>query len=397
MKIKQNLHQQYLKNSWNLGLALCLGAGLILQGCKQSSQPKHQHQPVSPATSSQVADAYLTPSPSEQADVESSVDLEKVVVASKPWKIAFVSQDGPKGHENIAPDDCVSIVWCDAWQIAASKAKELGVELELAYVKEDCSEQDQCIRQQIELLNNLVERGDLQGMIVGPRDSNLLVPVIEKAIENNIAIISLATPINSEKVLTLATYNDFKGGKAVGEWVATQINDSGKILIIEGPKSQKNALDRRHGFIAGLQGKNITILDTEEALWSCEKAQEIVETWLAKYSEIDAIIAASDHMAIGALIATTTANRSDILVTGYDSLPAVQTLLESNLLGATIKQFPQGNSSTAVQLIVRHLETGETFPETVYLPNPLITSETISYGADKQSLPLAPKTLSCKL
>ncbi|MBT9312013.1 sugar ABC transporter substrate-binding protein [Leptothoe kymatousa] len=302
-----------------------------------------------------------------------SADLETVVPATQPWKIIFVSQDGPKGHENISDQDCPEIVWCHMWQTAQETAQELGVDTELAYVGEDCSQEQECIRQQIQLLNELIMRDDIDGIVIGPRDSNQLVPVVEKAIAKNIAIMAVGTPINSAQVLTLVTFNDFEGGKAMGQWVAERLKGTGNVLIIEGPKYQKNALDRRHGFVAGLQGQNITILDTETALWSCQTAQTITEQWLTKFPKVDAIIAASDHMALGAAIATQTAQRPDILITGYDAIPVARAAIAHGTLAATAMQLT--TTPTAIQLMVRHLENNETFPEVVYLPTPQLLSQ----------------------
>lgn len=266
---------------------------LLLSNC-QPSQVQSQ------SIDTETVHPPISALPDEVDIVE--IDLDKVVKATRPWKIVFVSQDGPKGHENISEQDCAEIVWCHMWQTAYETGQVLGVETELAYVKENCSNEEECIRQQIQLLSELITRDDIDGIIIGPRDSNQLVPVIEKAISAKIAVIAVGTPINSPQVLTLVTFNDFEGGRAIGQWVSEQLNGTGNVLIIEGPKYQKNALDRRHGFVAGLRG--ITILDTETALWTCENAQSVIQRWLDKFPHIDAIIAASDHMAIGAIIAT---------------------------------------------------------------------------------------------
>jgi len=339
-------------------------------------------------------DSQLTPDPN-LAEFP-PVDLNKVVRATRPRKIVLVSQDGPKGHENIAARDCPEVVWCYTWQVAQKQGQELGVDMELAYVQQDCTHEEQCVHQQIRLLKTLAARTDIDGIIIGPRDSNRLVPAIEQAIANEIAVIALSTPINSPQVLTLVAFNDFAGGKKMGEWVSRQLQGQGNVLILEGPKYQKNALDRRRGYIAGLQDTNITLLDTETALWTCDAAQTITQNWLTKFSQIDAIVAASDHMALGALIATTHANRQDILIAGYDATPLAKAAIASGALGATIEQFPRATSPTAVQLMVRHLETGETFPPIVYLPEPnLISKATLREDITAQPVDFKVQSLTC--
>lgn len=354
-----------------------LGLSGMLGACQQPERSNHTDVIIQTNGISSPVDATIPIDiPVDVHGEPPQIDLMKTVNAGQPWKIVFVSQDGPKGHENIAEDDCPGIIWCFAWQTAHHMGHELGAHMELAYVQEDCNSEEQCVRQQIQLLNNLVERGDVDGLIIGPRDSNQLVPVVEKAIASNIAVIAIGTPINSKDVLTLITSNNFEGGKSVGQWVADRLQGQGNVVILEGPKYQKHALARRHGFIAGLQGTNITVLDTETALWTCETAQAVTADWLAKFSDIDAIIAASDHMAMGARIATRIANRQNILITGYDAMPMAKVAIANGFLDATVEQTPEINDNAlAVQLMVRHLETEETFPNVVYLPNPTLLSQ----------------------
>ncbi len=389
--VELNYQQRFIQSLWpsRLNIRLVLLCFSLL--CLSSCQPSQRY----PQTADTNTVNTTLPSPAGLADT-AVIDLDKVVQATRPWKIVFVSQDGPKGHENISEQDCPEIVWCHMWQTAYETGQNLGVETELAYVKEDCSNEEECIRQQIQLLSELIIRDDIDGIIIGPRDSNQLVPVIEKAIATNIAVIAVATPINSQQVLTLVTFNDFEGGKAIGQWVAQQLSGKGNVLLIEGPKYQKNALDRRHGFIAGLQGQNITILDTETALWTCEKAQSVTQQWLDKFPQIDAIIAASDHMAMGAIIATQIAQRDNILITGYDAIPLARAAIAEGTLAATAIQLPNTSTPTAMQLMVRHLETAETFPEVVYLPNPKILSkDTLSANIGNPLTDFNPSNLSC--
>ena len=120
--------------------------------------------------------------------------------------------------------------------------------------------------------------------------------------------------------------------------------------------------------MAGLQNGNIDILNTKTADWEVEPAKEATAGWLKKYAEVDVILAANDNMAIGAAQAVKAANRTGILITGFDATDPGRAALQAGQISATIDQSPDEQARLAIQLLVRHLETHETFPSIVYLP-----------------------------
>ncbi|NES23685.1 MAG: sugar ABC transporter substrate-binding protein, partial [Symploca sp. SIO3E6] len=208
-----------------------------------------------------------------------------------------------------------------------------------------------------------------------PMDANRLVPVTEKIIEKGIPVIALDSAINSNKILSLVSFNNFQGGKVIGEWLVNKLDNKSNVLILEGVSSQRSAIDRRNGFLTGLQQGNINVLDTQSALWDKDMAEKIATQWLEEFSDIDAIICANDTMALGVLRAMKKAERSDILITGYDAINQVIQAIAQGEIAATIDQSPDIQARIAVQMMVRHLETGESLPPLIFMPEIKLVSE----------------------
>ena len=104
------------------------------------------------------------------------------------------------------------------------------------------------------------------------------------------------------------------------------------------------------------------------------EAEQIVSDWLDRYPEIDAICAASDQMAASAAQAISAAGRQGITVTGFDGNPDAIEAIRARRIHATVDQQPEKMVAQAIQLMVRHLETGESYPALVKWPDtPLIT------------------------
>lgn len=140
-------------------------------------------------------------------------------------------------------------------------------------------------------------------------------------------------------------------------------------MILDGALKQQNARDRRRSFLAGLKQGNIDILGAQSANWKGERARDITSQWLEQYPQVDAIIAANDEMALGAKEAVDDKiSLEDILITGFDAVQPALTAIKEGKMAATIDQLPNRQARLAVQLAIRHLESGETFPPIVILP-----------------------------
>jgi ribose transport system substrate-binding protein len=215
-------------------------------------------------------------------------------------------------------------------------------------------------------------------LVIAPFDSDRLAPVVDKAVAAGIPTVAMDTPISTDRVLALVAFNNFTAGQDMGKWVVTELGGKGKALILDGPRSEQNATDRRKGFLAGLQTGNIDVLNTKSGDWEIGPARQITADWLAKEAEVNVILAANDNMALGAAQAVAAAGRSGILITGFDATDAALTGIRTGQIAATVDQAPGEQARLAVQLLIRHLETGETFPPIVSLPKiQLVTRKNI--------------------
>jgi ribose transport system substrate-binding protein len=342
--------------------------GLLLTGCQgvQVATPQEETTPVVRATTT------LEPTP--------EVDLEIEMQATQPWRIAFVPKE-----KFYARTGNLGAYWQPAWEGAEQAGKDFGVDVELIALDVFCETDAECVEPQIRLIADLIERGGIDGVIVAPLDSDRLAPVVDRAIAAGIPTLAMDTAVNSDQLLTFVVFDNFTAGRVIGEWVVEQLGGAGKVLILEGPPDQQNALDRRNGFLAGLRSGDIDVLDTQSADWEIEPAQEITTAWLQQYSDIDAILAANDDMALGAAEAVGEAHRQGIVITGFDATDVGLAAIKAGHIAATVDQSPDQQARLAIQLLIRHLETGETFPPIIFMPDiPLVTQENVGDYVSEQ-------------
>ncbi|MBP0021118.1 MAG: sugar ABC transporter substrate-binding protein [Cyanobacteria bacterium SBLK] len=297
----------------------------------------------------------------EAESLPSQIVASPEIKATRPWKFAIAVKDSLESEG-----------WSQVWQAAREAADDFGVEVVL--LTNPCQT---CVTEQIQEIDTLIRSQQIDGLIIGVVDSIALTPVVEKAIQQGIPTIAIDTPLNSEMLVTSVGFDNFAGGKAIGEWVVKQLGDRGQVAILTGPIDHQNASDRHKGFLSGLQAGNIEIVATEAGNWETGLAREITARWLERYPKLDAIVAANDNMALGASQAAR-AVKVPLLITGFDATDFALNAIAEGQMGATISQEFHHQSRLSIQLLIRHLEQKETFPPFVAVSDiSLITRDNI--------------------
>ncbi|MBP0020262.1 MAG: sugar ABC transporter substrate-binding protein [Cyanobacteria bacterium SBLK] len=360
---------------------LCLTVLVISIGCQPPSStrqaptrqaPTRQAEEGNPTQSDRNNEAIASPPIHSESQYKIP---ENEIKATQPWKILVVVKD----TFNSETEEHGDLYQEQVWQGAVGAGEDFEIEVEL--LPNTCHT---CVEDQIRAIAERLEKGDIDGMAIMVTDSIRVSPAIEKAIARGIPVVAMDTPLNSDKILTFVAFDNVAGGKVMGEWVVKQLGGKGRVLILDGALEQQNAVDRREGFLAGLGTGDITILDTQSAQWSRERAKKITGEWLPQHSDIDAIVASNYAMSIGAREAVEEANRPEIIVTGFDAMPPALKSIEAGAIAATIDQTPARQARLSIQLLLRHLENGETFPPRIIMPDiPLIDRDTIKQSQDE--------------
>ncbi|MBB1486856.1 sugar ABC transporter substrate-binding protein [Oceanospirillum sediminis] len=301
--------------------------------------------------------------PVQAAQKHLADDLE--VVASQPWKIAYIIKSGEQNNP----------YWELVKRGAIQAEREFQVQVDIMSPHKERYD----VALQVGLIGQLKEQG-YDGAIIVPIDSNVLVAPVERLVDSGIPVIIHDTPLHSSKVLTQLSFDNHNAGYSVAGWVVDQLEGKGQVLILEGLQESQNAVERRNGFLAGLAQSEIDVLDMRSAGWLRTAATAQVQEWLKFYPDVDAILAANDAMALGAAEALDLAGQTagNILVTGVDGSEEALKAIKDQALHASVDQSPLQQARKAVQLMVRHLEQGDTYPSySVWQQSPLITSDNV--------------------
>jgi ribose transport system substrate-binding protein len=122
----------------------------------------------------------------------------------------------------------------------------------------------------------------------------------------------------------------------------------------------------------------IKLLDARHANWNRDDAFRVMQDYLTRFKQIDAVWAADDDMAVGVLRAIEQAKRKDIKLVfgGAGAKGMVKTLIDGSnpLIQANVSYSPKFMYD-AIKLTAEARLKGEKLPPTTIIPSVLITRE----------------------
>jgi ribose transport system substrate-binding protein len=206
---------------------------------------------------------------------------------------------------------------------------------------------------------NAVETFTTQGVdviVIAPADSRAMVGPIKKAIDAGITVVNfdVALDATAKEVagLELAFVGpDNRGGaKLAGDALGKALGKGGKVVIIEGNPSADNANERRMGFEDSIAEFGLELIDSRTAHWETEEANSVFSTMLTAHPEIQGVMAANDSMALGVVRALEAAGRKELLVVGFENIPAVAPMIADGRMLATVDQFGADMAANSINL-----------------------------------------------
>ncbi len=297
-----------------------------------------------------------------------AVAVVLVVSAVAFRKASTVSSENDTFVVAFVPKALNSPFWAEMQEAAEAEAVRQGVHL-IALA----AERETDVERQYQIIENLIQQG-VDAILLAPSGSKELVPAILKANQAHIPVLLIDTRIDQEaadsvgaRVLTYIGSDNFEGGAVAGRYLAARLGGAGNVAIIEGISGHETADQRRLGFLDGLADfPGINVVASQTANWERALAYNVAENLLQAHPNLDAIFAANDEMALGALEAADAAHRLDHLsVIGFDAIPDALTNIRSGRMAGSVAQFPSEMGRLGVLHAVLLLQDGVRPPEEV--------------------------------
>lgn len=144
-------------------------------------------------------------------------------------------------------------------------------------------------------------------------------------------------------------------------------------MELEGIPGTSAARDRGQGFNEAIEGSGVEVVAKQAADFDRTKGLSVMENILQAQSEINAVFAHNDEMALGALEAVKASGR-EIMIVGFDATDDAVKAVEDGTLAATVAQQPKMIGSLGIETASKVL-AGDSVDEFIPVELKLVTME----------------------
>ncbi|MGX7263374.1 D-ribose ABC transporter substrate-binding protein [Enterococcus crotali] len=203
-------------------------------------------------------------------------------------------------------------------------------------------------------IDDLIQQ-NVDVLLINPVDSSAIQPAVEAANEANIPVIALDRNSDGGDILTLVASDNVKGGEMAANFIVEKVGKGAKVVQLEGTPGASATRERGKGF-ENIAEKELKVVQSQSADFDRAKGLSVMENMLQSNSDITAVFAQNDEMALGAVEALKAAGKKDVLVIGFDGNEDGVKAVKDGIMAATVAQQPVEMGKLALQAAYDHFE-----------------------------------------
>lgn len=251
------------------------------------------------------------------------------------------------------------------------KASELGVNLIVNDARRSALAQ-------VEHIESFIAQG-VDVIILNPVEVEASSPAVDLALQAGIPVVNVNSETSSQPTSFVGS-DDTRAGEIALEFIASQLNGTGNVLMIQGYMGQAAQIKREVG-ANNILGRypGLSLMASQTAEWDRATSMSLMENWIQSYgSEIDAVFAQNDEMGLGALQALENSGlKENVVLVSIDGITDALRAVREGRLDATVFQDAQGQGTTAVETAVQIVEGDTTYAREVLIPFQLVTRDNV--------------------
>ncbi len=231
---------------------------------------------------------------------------------------------------------------------------------------------------QASALEDLVSIHQIDALVILPFESEPLTdPVIQ--VRDTGALITVVDRGLSQPGIEdiYVAGNNPELGRVSAEYMMTRLGEGDNIVILRGiPTTIDN--ERFDAFMETIEGSGINVLDSEFANWNRDDGFEVMQDFLSRFPDIDAVWAQDDDIAIGVVAALEQAGRDGdgmFVVGGAGMKETIRGIMEGNELVPIDVLYPPAMIATAMDVTVAAFTSNGPVAGRYILGATLITQE----------------------
>jgi len=226
-------------------------------------------------------------------------------------------------------------------------------------------------------LEDMLATRNIDGLVILPGDPDAMTASIKKVKDAGKWVTVVDRALSQPGIPDLYVAGDNPGlGATTAAYFKSAMPNGGKIVILRGLPIPIDK-QRFDAFMEGIKDTKIQVLDNQFANWNRDDGYKVMQDFLTKYPEIDAVWAQDDDILVGALKAAKEAGRDDKMwfVGGAGMNQVIK------MVAAGSKQVPVDVSynpnmvATAIDLTALHFVANSQVDGTMIINSTLITKD----------------------
>ena len=240
---------------------------------------------------------------------------------------------------------------------------------------------------QIADIEDMVSTRNIDALVILPGDPDAMTSAIKQVKDAGkfVTVVDRQLSITGVENLYVAGDNPGLGANAAS-YIKGALPEGGNIVILRGmpiPIDQQ----RFDGFMAGIEGGNITVLDDEFANWNRDDGFRVMQDFLTRFPDIKAVWTQDDDISLGAIEAIKQAGREDemFIVGGAGMQQIIKAVADGDALTPVDVSYSPAMIATAIELTTSHLVGGVQVAGRYILDSTLITKDNAAEFLDPSS------------
>ncbi len=166
-------------------------------------------------------------------------------------------------------------------------------------------------------------------------------------------------------------------GKVAGDYMAGALGGKGNVVVLRGiPTVIDN--QRVDAFMAAMKAHpDIKVLDAKHGNWNRDDAFKVMQDYLTRFKQIDAVWASDDDMAVGVQKAIEQAKRTDVklVLGGAGAKDYIKKVMDGDKIVTADVTYSPSMIADAMKLTAQARVGGSAMPATTIIPSVLITKD----------------------
>lgn len=201
-------------------------------------------------------------------------------------------------------------------------------------------------------LQDLVAINQIDALVILPFESDPLTGPVAEVKNQGIFVTVVDRGLTDPTIQDVYVAGDNPGlGRVSAEYMMSRLGEGDNIVILRGIPTVIDT-ERFDAFMETIEGSGINVLDNQYANWNRDDGFEVMQDFLSRFDDIDAVWAQDDDIAVGVVEALKQAGREGemFVVGGAGMKEMIKGVMEGDELVPVDVLYPPAMIATAMEI-----------------------------------------------